>query len=182
MNPDLERLFREDRSEHAAVPPVGTPEYAALRERDRERRRQADELLRSIADSDAFDLYHAAWLLNHGDSPADAQRAFELASRAAELGHYDAIWLSAAAYDRWCMYRGDPQRFGTQIVPDGTGFRVWDTDPATTDAERAKFNVPPLREQELRAARMSDIEAQPDLSLAPQWLLDAIARWRSRPG
>lgn len=160
------------------MPSVGKPEYAALRKRDRERRRQADELLRSTAEPDAADLYHAAWLFNHGDTPLEAKRACDLASRAAALGHHDAAWLSAAAYDRWCMYRGELQRFGTQIVPDGTGFRVWDTDPATTDAERARFDVPPLREQELRAVHLSEVEDQPDLRLAPQWLLDAIERWR----
>ena len=31
----LAELYAEDRREHADVPPVGTPEYRALRERDR---------------------------------------------------------------------------------------------------------------------------------------------------
>jgi hypothetical protein len=77
------------------------------------------------------------------------------------------------------MYRGLPQRFGTQIVPDGVRHRVWDTDPSTTDEERARFNVPPLAEQQRRAAQLSMSEPQPDLSLAPEWLREAIPRWRA---
>jgi hypothetical protein len=87
------------------VPPVSTPEYRALRERDRRRRVRAADLLGSLEAAGGFsaaDLYHAAWLFNHGDQPAEARRAHE----AAERGHRPARWLAAAAYDRWCMYEG----------------------------------------------------------------------------
>jgi len=83
----LADLYAEDRREHAAVPPVGTPEYRALRERDHQRRHRAGDLLASLeasGASSAEDLYHAAWLFNHGDQPAEARRAHELAREAAE--------------------------------------------------------------------------------------------------
>jgi hypothetical protein len=179
MDTRLAQLFHDDRTDHAAVPPVRTPEYLALRERDRQRREAADAILTSISDPDGADLYHVAWLFNHGDTPAEARHAHELAVRSAALGYSPALWLSAAAFDRWCMYRGLPQRFGTQIVPDGVRHRVWDTDPSTTDEERARFNVPPLAEQQRRAAQLSMSEPQPDLSLAPEWLREAIPRWRA---
>lgn len=95
------------------------------------------------------------------------------------MGYAEACWPSAASYDRWCMYRGLPQRYGTQIVPHGVRFRVWDVDGAASDAARARLGVPPLREQEARAAKESADEPQPDVSLAPRWLREAIVRWRS---
>jgi hypothetical protein len=35
------------------------------------------------------------------------------------------------------MYSGKPQKYGTNSVPDGKRFRVWDVDPATTDEAQA---------------------------------------------
>lgn len=177
----LAALYAEDRREHAAVPPVGTPEYRALRDRDRERRRRADALvaaLQACGGPSPRDLYHAAWLFHHGDEPSEARRAHELARAAAEAGYQPARWLAAAAYDRCCMFEGRPQRYGTQIVPDGTRHRLWDWEPATTDAERAAWDVPALAEQLRRADELTRTEPQPPLDEAPEWLQQAVARWR----
>jgi hypothetical protein len=73
------------------------------------------------------------------------------------------------------MYSGRPQKFGSNIVPDGRGWRLWDVDPATTDAERAQHDMPPLQQMCERAAAMTD--PQPDFADAPQWMRDALARW-----
>jgi len=101
-------------------------------------------------------LYHAAWLLNHGEMPGEAAQAHALAREAAEGGYAPARWLAAAAYDRACMYAGRPQRYGTQFVPDGVRYRLWDVDVATSDSDRAEWDVPPLAEQ--RARRGDDAE------------------------
>lgn len=180
----LEELYLEDRAEHADVPPMGTPEYDALRERDRARRTEASELLARLGGMEkasAEELYHAAWLFNHGDTPDEARRAHELARTAAAVGHERAPWLAAAAYDRWCMYEGRPQKFGTQLVPDGTRFRLWDVEPGTTDEERAAHGVPTLEEQRRRAERMTREEPQPPMELAPDWLREALDRWAAGP-
>jgi hypothetical protein len=181
----LAALYADDQREHGAVPPVDTPEYRALRERDRERRARADAALaelRARGAPSAEDLYHAAWLHNHGDGPGEARRGHELAREAAERGHAGARWLAAAAYDRWCMYEGRAQRYGTQFVPDGRRFRLWDLDPATTDAERAACGVPPLAEQLRRADHLTRTEAQPPMEGAPDWLKGALARWQAAEG
>lgn len=178
----LAELYAEDFEEHADVSPVGSPEYRALRERDRRRRERAAGLLASLEASGAVsaeDLYHAAWLFNHGDQPAEALRAHELARKAAERGHRPARWLAAAAYDRWCMYEGRPQRYGTQFVPDGVRHRLWDVEPTTTDEERAAWDVPPLADQLRRADELTRSEPQPPMNDAPLWLRDAIERWGS---
>lgn len=178
----LAELYAADLREHAEVPPVGTPEYTALRDRDRERRERAFsalEKLRAVGQLSNDDLYHAAWVYNHGDSPEDAKFAHELASVASRRGLAKARWLAAAAYDRWCMYEGRPQKFGTQFVPDGSRYRLWDVDSSTTDAERAEWDVPNLAAQLARAEEMTLTEPQPPMDDAPEWLRGAIVRWRA---
>src|SRR5690606_34127916 len=105
--------------------------------RDRARRDAVMALLADGWPEAADDLYAAAWILNHGDLPEEAALGSRLAARAAELGRPGARWLAAAALDRSLMYAGLPQKYGTNMVPDGVGYRVWDVDPATTDTERA---------------------------------------------
>lgn len=176
----LAALHADDCRAHSAVPPVGTAEYRALRAQDRERRRAAEAALhelRARGGASADDLYHAAWLLNHGETPDEARRAHELAREAASKGHAGARWLAAAAFDRWCMYDGRPQRYGTQFVPDGVRFRLWDVDPATTDAQRAEWDVPPLAAQQRRAEELTRTEPQPPMDEAPAWLVAALRRW-----
>lgn len=178
---ELAALWAADRRDHGSVPPVGTPAYAALRQRDRERRARGADLLVELnahGSTDARDLYHAAWLFQHGDDAADARRAHELAREAAERGYGPARWLAAASYDRWCMYEGRPQSYGTQFVPDGTRYRLWDVDPTTTDDERATWDVPPLAAQLRRAEELTLTEPQPPLEHAPEWLRKALERWR----
>lgn len=180
----LAALYADDCREHSDVPPVGTAAYRALRERDRERRARALDVIAELrgrgerdVPSDA-DLYHAAWLFNHGETPDDARQGHELAREAAERGHAHARWLAAASYDRWCMYDGRPQLYGTQFVPDGVRYRLWDLDPSTTDAERAAWNVPPLAEQLARAEALTRAEPQPPMEHAPAWMQDALRRWQ----
>lgn len=175
---DLALLFEEDRAEDRSVV-AGSPEYAALRRRDARRRGQVKSMLGRRPALTAEQLFAAAWILNHGDAAEDAKEAHELARRAADQGFEPARWLSAAALDRSLMYSGQPQRYGTNIVPDGIGYRLWDVEPATTDEERAKWNVPPLAEMQRRANDLSSRSPQPNLDAAPEWLLHAIRRWRT---
>jgi TPR repeat protein len=177
MLPELLALFEADRQDHRHIRMAGTPEYDAMRARDADRRERARVLLATSPDLDPADLYHAAWLLNHGETPEDAEQAFRLAERASAGGHLEARWLSAASYDRWCMYRGLPQRFGTQIVPDGVGYRVWDVDGTASDEERAALGVPPLADQLRRAAEQGRTLPQPPWDRAPAWLRSALSRW-----
>jgi transposase len=62
------------------------------------------------------DYFHAAMVFQHGETLDDFWRAHELAKRGAELGHPNCRWLTAAAYDRWLMNQGKPQKYGTQYT------------------------------------------------------------------
>jgi len=173
---NLRKLLHDDYSEDRDCQ-VGTPAYRALRHRDGRRRSQVLEVLKSRKSFEAVDLYAAAWILNHGDTHEEAAKAHELAMRAAELGHREAKWLAAAALDRSLMYLGQPQKYGTNIVPDGVGYRLWDVDPNTTDRERSSWDVPALAEMQRRASEQA--APQPPMDTAPVWLRNAIERWKA---
>ena len=107
------------------------------------------------------------------------------ALRSSELGYRPARWLAAATYDRWQMYQGKPQKYGTNYVYDGRRDRLWDVDPQTTDEERAAWDVPPLAEQLRKAEEasrhqtpMSESERREFEANAPEWLKEALKRWR----
>ena len=177
MSSELQDLFRADQDDRTNHPDYGTPEYWLLRERDAERRKRLEVIVESGGLKEPEDYYHAAWILNHGESVEEIWQAHILANKAVELGLRRARWLAAATYDRWLMYQGKPQKYGTQIVPDGKRQRVWDVEPATSDAERAEWDVPPLAEMNRRAEEVTRNEPMPPMDTAPEWLKDALLRW-----
>jgi hypothetical protein len=178
MNDELQRMYDADIYEHAQGYARGTLEYDAMRERDRQRRQRVEELMVGHQLESAVDYFHAARIFQHGDTPDDAQTTYQLALQAAEMGEERARWMAAAAYDRWQMYQGKPQKHGTQYVTDGKRHRLWDVDPATTDAERAVWNVPPLAEHLRKAEEATRLDPPKAIGVdAPQWLKDAILRW-----
>jgi hypothetical protein len=180
MNDELLALYNADREERVDQPRMGTPEYTAMRERDKQRRLRAAAILAALPVPEAVDLYHAALLFQHGDLVEDAWRAYELAHAAAERGDERARWLTAAAYDRWLMYQSKSQKYGTQYVSDGIRQRLWDVDPTTIDAERAAWNVPPLAEQIRQTEEATRIDPPQPINLddAPWWLKEALLRWQ----
>lgn len=180
MNKELLALYQDDRHERIDQPRHGTDAYRAMRARDAQRRERARAILAEGGVTTADDYYHAALIFQHGDMPDEAWQAHVLALQAAERGHQKARWLAAAAYDRWLMYQGKPQKYGTQYTSDGVRHRLWDIDASTTDAERAAWDVPPLAEQLRKAEEATRIEppAPIDPNDAPWWLREALVRWR----
>ena len=185
MNQELHDMFVADQTERRGDMAYDTPEYWQLRERDARRRQRVSELLAQGGVSAPDDYFHAALIFQHGETLEDIWQAHELARKAAELGatqsmgYKDSRWLAAAALDRWLMYQGKPQKYGTQFVPDGKRYRLWDVDPTTTDAERAVNHVPSLQEQLKQAERYTQEDPQSgiDKDKVPQWLKEALERW-----
>lgn len=149
MNAELLALFSEDQEDRRGELPADLPE------RDRNRRQKVQELVATGALREPEDFFHAAMVFQHGETLDDYWRAYELAKKGAELGHRGARWLAAAAHDRWLMRQGKPQKYGTQYVSEGERWKLWEVDPATTDAERSEWNVPPLAEALRRADEMT---------------------------
>ncbi len=93
------------------------------------------------------------------------------------MGSKDSRWLAAAALDRWLMYQGKPQKYGTQFVADSTRWRLWDVDPSTTDAEHAANHVPSLQEQLQQVDIYTRALGRPPVDKAPAWMKEALKRW-----
>lgn len=177
VSKEIATLYRADQAERCPHPAHGTPAYRALRERDAARRARVREILRGKKALTRLSRYRAAMILQHGDEIEDIALAHTLARAAADAGYAPARWLAAASLDRWLMYQGKPQKYGTNIVPDGKRQRVWDVDPATTDIERAEWDVPPLAEMQRRAEALTRGEPIPTMQDAPDWLKEAVRRW-----
>jgi hypothetical protein len=151
VHQELRALFDEDQADRRGAFPADLPE------RDQRRRRRVEQLLAQGSLVDPDDLFHAAMVFQHGGGDrAYYLRAHELAKRAAELGSTGcARWLAAAAYDRWLMTGGLPQRYGTQYRSVNRRWVLHEVDPTTSDEERARWDVPPLAEALRRADQMS---------------------------
>ncbi len=158
MNQELQALFGQDQNDRQQDLPAGR-----LLARDRLRRDKVDELIAAGALRVGADYYHAAMIFQHGTERRHYWRAHLLARRGAELGHAGARWLTAASYDRWLVAGGLPQRYGTQYQLLADRWVPLATDPGTTDAERAIWNVPPLARQaggEMAGGEMAGSEGE----------------------
>jgi hypothetical protein len=185
MNKELLSLYEADRREHANQAKVNTPTYETMRARDLQRRQRVMKLFEAGKLVSAEDYFHAAWIMNHGDTAEDAQNAHRFARCSSELGHRPARWLAAASYDRWQMYQGKPQKYGTNYIYDGIRDRLWDVDPSTTDEERAAWDVPPLAVQLRKAEEanrhkipMAEQELKEFQASAPGWFKKILEKWR----
>jgi hypothetical protein len=138
MNNELRALYEEDRQDAQTF--RGEESFVA----SQARRSRVEALLAAGAVQVAEDFFHASFIFQHGERLEHWAQAHLLARTAAERGHPQARYQAAAAYDRWLMRQGQPQKYGTNSIldPDQDCWRVWDTDPATTDAERAAWDVP----------------------------------------
>jgi hypothetical protein len=147
MIKELQALYDQDQADRSAFEQLDHKQRRKMLQRDRARRQRVEELLGSEMLQAPEDFFHAAMIFQHGERLEHFWQAHELARKGAELGHPNCRWLSAAAYDRWLMNQGKPQKYGTQYTArDNKPYRLWDVDPTTTDEERAAWNVPPLAE------------------------------------
>ena len=67
---------------------------------------------------EALDKFHAAFVLHHSGESEDYRLAASLAEAAAEDAAlkdvYEVQWLKKAAYDRWKVSIGEPEKYNTQ--------------------------------------------------------------------
>jgi hypothetical protein len=156
LNAELIQLYDEDQADRRASS-YEAIDWTKVAPRDQARRKRVDEILAAGAARAADDYYHAAMVYQHGDGPAEIQRAHDLAVKAIELDptHHAARWLAAAAEDRKLMYEHKAQKWGTQYKKIDGNWIVWPVDPAITDDQRAEWDVQPLADAEAHAAQMN---------------------------
>jgi hypothetical protein len=156
LNPDLERLYQQDQADRAGD--LDKADWNGIAQRDEERRKKVLEIVEKGGAREAGDYVHAAMVFQHGTRPEDYDRANQWAAKAVELdpGYPGARWLAAATKDRYLMWSGKPQLYGTQFKRDKDGpWYLWQVDPSITDEERAKWDVPPLARSKARAEALN---------------------------
>jgi hypothetical protein len=163
LNPELESLYQADQADRAGD--LETSDWRLVEKRDADRRKRVQEIVEKGGAKEAADYVHAAMVFQHGATPEDYDRANRWAAKAVELdpAYPGARWLAAASRDRYLMNSGKPQLYGTQFKRvDGTGpWILWDVDPAITDEERAKWDVPPLARAKARVEALNAGTFQP---------------------
>ncbi len=162
LHAELERLYNEDQADRA--PDMGKVDWSVVGKRDEERRKRVLEIVAQGGAKEAADYYHAAMVLQHGQSPEDFDRAHQWCVKAIELDpdYPGARWLAAASKDRYLMNLGKPQLYGTQFKRDQNGpWYLWQVDPPITDEERAKWDVPPLARAKARVEALNGGTFQP---------------------
>jgi hypothetical protein len=156
LNPDLERLFQEDQADRAGS--LADSDWKAMEQHDADRRQRVLAILEKGGAREAGDYVHAAMVYQHGTSPKDYDRANQWAAKAVELDpeYPGARWLAAASKDRFLMWSGKPQLYGTQFKKDKDGpWYLWEVDPKITDEERARWDVPPLARAKSRVEALN---------------------------
>jgi len=153
-NPVLARLFADDQGDRH--PPAGsTIDWDAVTLRDGARKEQVKAAFAAANVRTANDYYHAAMVLQHSQNANDHLLAHELAVIAAVKGRERALWLAAAAEDRFLMNIKRPQRFGTQFAANpaegpNAPIRLYNVDTVVTDQLRQEFGVPDLADAKAR--------------------------------
>jgi len=155
MNKELQTLFEQDQADREGFARFDPYQRQRMLQRDGARRQGVEALLASEPWLDPEDYFHAAMIFQHGDTLEHFLQAHELAHKGAKLGHSGCLWLMAAAYDRWLMRQGQPQKYGTQYIIQHGQWVLYEVDPTTTDAQRDRWNVPPLAQCLQRAEEMN---------------------------
>ena len=129
---------------------MGHIDWPVVSPRDQARRAQTKALLDAGKLHSGADFYHAAFIFQHGDSPADFLLGHTLAVVAAARGRADATWIAAATLDRYLQSIGQNQIYGTQfLTPKGKPVTQEPYDRSlVSDALRSALGVPPVSAQE----------------------------------
>lgn len=148
MNRELKKIFDKDQRDRGDDVNWDNREiYRSIREKDRERRKSVDLLIKKGRLKTGKDYAYAAMIFQHGEKPAHYLKANKLAKIGSRLGDKLATWLVAATTDRYLLSIGKKfQKYGTQYIKNKkTGkWELQPVDPRTTNEERRELNVLPI--------------------------------------
>jgi hypothetical protein len=157
---ELARMYKQDQTDRMELgPSPRADKWKKLAENDNLHHERVLELLKQDKIQSADDFYYAAMIMQHGSTPSDYTLAHILAMAAAQKGNKDAIWLSAASFDRLMLSAKQPQVFGTQFFSDrGAPLKL--NEPCDSqlisDSVRKHFNVPTINENLERLKKLND--------------------------
>ena len=116
VSKELEFAYQTDQKDRKTL--KSYLDFSELNRRDELRLEQVKDLYRKGAISKSMDKFHAAFVFHHSDNSKDYEVASKLASEAAKdpnlKENYQVQWLAKAAYDRWMLSIGKPEKYNTQ--------------------------------------------------------------------
>ncbi len=117
LSEKLEYAYKTDQSDRKAL--RSFVDFSnKVAERDSLRREQLRKIYRKQEIDHSIDKFHAAFIFHHSNNSKDFEIASRLASQAAGdpklKDHYTVQWLHKAAYDRWMVSIGKPEKYNTQ--------------------------------------------------------------------
>ena len=149
-NAKLAEMYNQDQDDRASGP--NQIAWKIVSKHDADRLSETEFALLHNQIRTAKDYFYAAMIFQHSNSAHDAMEAHILAYQASKIDPSlaNTKWLSAAAWDRYLMWLGKPQWYGTQYVknPQGDWILYKVNTSAVTDAERAELGVPSLSDAE----------------------------------
>lgn len=147
-NSRLATVYEEDQKDRVlpGQRELSSAEWDEINRRDDSRLEQTVEALRSGDGLSTKDLFYSSVILLHGTCPDHYRLARDLADKLIKLGEESAKSLYAHAVDRYLISMNKPQKYGTQYHCGSGGCALLPYDPATTDAQRAQFDVPRLED------------------------------------
>lgn len=143
INAELAQSFADDQADRKM--PYEQIDWSKVGPRDKAHEQRVDQILAAGEARVADDYYHAAMVFQHGDGTAAIERARELTLKALQID----------PQHRLLVRRGRPQKWGTQFSKKDGLWVLDDVDLATTDAQRAEWEVPPLAEARARGKLMN---------------------------
>ena len=151
-NAEMKAIFDADQADRA--PGAAAIDWTVVAPRDAARRARTLALVAAGALKSGDDYWHAAFILQHGDTPDDFLLAHTFAVIAAARGRADATWIAAASLDRYLQRSGKPQIYGTQFrTPRGQPVTQEPYDRTlVSDALRQALGVPGQAGQERQRA------------------------------
>ncbi|WP_143155991.1 hypothetical protein [Cyclobacterium lianum] len=94
------------------------PFLSRLEDRDQSRLNQVKGIYERNKNLEPIEKFYAAFIFHHSDNSKDYETASKLASEAAKAAHLQkqnlVQWLKKAAYDRWMVSMGKPEKYNTQ--------------------------------------------------------------------
>ncbi len=157
---ELAKMYKQDQNDRAALDTKDPPPalWKTMSTHDKEHYDRVKALIQQNKLSSGDDFFYAAMIMQHGDTPKDYMLAHILAMAAAQKGKEEAVWLSAASFDRLMQSANQPQVFGTQFYSEGKQpyevRKPMDLD-LINDSLRKAFKVPTVAENNERLKQLN---------------------------
>lgn len=155
----LKKLLEEDQKDRKSpkLKKLSDKErWKIISGRDADRLKRLYKLLDKNPKLTGIDCFRVGIILQHAPSTESKEGVIAFAKKGIGLGNKKCRWLFAAGTDRLLMMQGKKQKFGTQYRKNSESkWELYPLNPRTTDKERAKYGVIPLKKIKERAIELN---------------------------